>query len=100
MKRVWNHQCNRMAPCNIAHPVRYVLAVAGLLALVGALAGVKAAQISSLVNMGKQAGKAGPPPETVATLVAEKQTWEGSLSAGGGITSAEGRAPRNHAARA
>jgi membrane fusion protein (multidrug efflux system) len=70
--------------------VRYVVAVLALLAIVVALAGVKAAQISTLINMGKQAQKAGPPPEAVATYVAQRQNWEDTLSAVGSVTAAKG----------
>jgi membrane fusion protein (multidrug efflux system) len=77
-------------PSVIPKPVRYLVAILGLLAIVGALAGVKAAQISTLVNMGKQAQKAGPPPEAVSTFVAQTQTWEGMLSAVGSVTAAKG----------
>jgi membrane fusion protein (multidrug efflux system) len=78
--------------------VRYLISILALLAIVAALAGVKAAQISTLVNMGKQAQKAGPPPETVATSIAQKQTWEGALAAVGSVTAAKGVAVSNEVA--
>ncbi len=77
--------------------MRIVLAIFGLLAIVAALAGVKVAQISTLIGMGKQAAKAGPPPESVATYLSQKQTWEGTLSAVGSITAAKGVAVSNDA---
>jgi membrane fusion protein, multidrug efflux system len=82
--------CNAVPASNIPNPVRYFIAVLALLTIVAALAGVKAAQISTLVNMGKQAQKTGPPPESISTTVAQKQTWEDSLSAVGSITAARG----------
>ena len=42
--------------------LRYVLVGLGLLALIGALAGVKVAQISKLIGMGKSMQAACPPP--------------------------------------
>jgi membrane fusion protein, multidrug efflux system len=67
-------------------PLRYVLVVAGLLLIVAALAGVKGAQIGSLMAMGKQMQKAGPPPEAVGSAVAQAQSWETTLSAVGSIS--------------
>jgi membrane fusion protein (multidrug efflux system) len=77
--------------------VRFVLAIVGLVAIVAALAGVKVAQISTLIGMGKQAAKAGPPPEAVSSSMSQKQTWEGTLSAVGSITAAKGVAVSNDA---
>jgi membrane fusion protein (multidrug efflux system) len=70
--------------------VKYVLAVFGLLVVIGALASVKFTQISSLIRMGKAMQQAGPPPESVGTSVAEEQSWEGTLSAVGTITAVRG----------
>src|SRR5438477_72098 len=50
--------------------MRYVIAVLAVLAVVAGLGSVKYAQISSLMAMGKQAQKSGPPPETVGTAAA------------------------------
>ena len=47
--------------------MRYLVVILGLLALVGGLVAIKFKQISSLMNMGKQMAKAGPPPEAVGT---------------------------------
>jgi membrane fusion protein (multidrug efflux system) len=85
-------------PSNIPNPVRYFIAILALLTIVAGLAGVKAAQISTLMSMGKQAQKMGPPPETVATSAAQKQTWEGSLPAVGSITAAKGVSVSNEVA--
>src|SRR6516164_9781232 len=70
--------------------MRYVVAVLGLLLLVAGLAGVKGKQISSLMAMGKDMQKAGPPPEAVNTAVAQEQTWEGTLAAVGSIAPVKG----------
>jgi membrane fusion protein (multidrug efflux system) len=48
--------------------------------------------------MGKQAQKAGPPPEAVGSAVAQTEVWEGTLSAVGSIASAKGVAISNDAA--
>jgi membrane fusion protein (multidrug efflux system) len=70
--------------------MRYLVAVLGLLVVVGALVGIKGQQFSSLKAMGKQAEKAGPPPESVNTAVLEQQSWEGTLSAVGSIAAVKG----------
>ncbi len=70
--------------------MRYVAAVLGLLLLIGGLAGVKGKQIASLMAMGKQMQKAGPPPEAVNTTVLQEQSWEGTLSAVGSVAAAKG----------
>jgi membrane fusion protein (multidrug efflux system) len=77
--------------------VRYVFTILGLLLVVGALVGVKSAQISSLIKMGKTMEKAGPPPESVSTAVAQSQSWEGTLSAVGGIAPVKGVSVSNDA---
>jgi membrane fusion protein (multidrug efflux system) len=78
--------------------MRYVLVIFGLVVLVGALAGVKALQIGSLMKMGEQMEKSGPPPEVVATAVVQEQAWEGTLSAVGSVSAAKGVAVSNDAA--
>jgi membrane fusion protein (multidrug efflux system) len=70
--------------------VRYLLPILGLFAVIAALVAIKFTQISSLMNMGKEMAKAGPPPETVGTATAQTQVWEGTLSAVGSITAAKG----------
>jgi membrane fusion protein, multidrug efflux system len=75
--------------------MRYVVAGLAILLLVGGLAAVKFSQISSLMAMGKKFEKMGPPPESVATAVAEEQTWGGTISAVGTIASVKGVAISN-----
>ncbi len=77
--------------------MRYLVAVLGLLLLVGGLVTVKFTQISTLMKMGKEMEKAGPPPETVSTVPSERQVWEGTLSAVGSITAARGVVVSNDA---
>ena len=77
--------------------MRYFVVILGLLALVGGLVAIKFTQISSLMTMGKEMAKAGPPPESVGTALAQSQVWEGTLSAVGSITAAKGVVVSNDA---
>src|SRR5258708_33663741 len=70
--------------------MRYFVAVLGLLVIVAGLAGVKGKQIASLMAMGKEMQKAGPPPEAVNTAVSQEQAWEGTLSAVGSLAAVKG----------
>lgn len=70
--------------------MRYLIAVAGLVVVIGGLAYVKFSQISSLIAMGEQMQAAGPPPETVNVAKAEQQVWEATLSSVGTITAVRG----------
>ncbi|HEU4536820.1 MAG TPA: efflux RND transporter periplasmic adaptor subunit [Polyangiaceae bacterium] len=78
--------------------MRYVLVILGLVVIVGALVGVKATQIGSLIKMGEEMEKSGPPPEVVGTAVAQEQAWEGTLSAVGSVSAVKGVAVSNDAA--
>lgn len=77
--------------------VRYIVAILGLLLVVGTLVGIKTAQISSLIQAGEAFAKAGPPPEAVSIDVARDLSWEGTLSAVGSIAAARGVAVSNDA---
>jgi membrane fusion protein, multidrug efflux system len=79
------------------HPrlAKSLAVVGGLLLVVVILAGVKGAQIGTLMAMGKQMEKAGPPPEAVGTAAAQSQTWERTLSAVGSISSLKSVAVSN-----
>jgi membrane fusion protein (multidrug efflux system) len=77
--------------------VRYVITIFGVLLLIGGLAGVKFKQISSLISMGKEMEKAGPPPEQVGSSVAQEQAWEGSIQTIGSIAAVKGVALSNDA---
>jgi len=70
--------------------MRYVLAIFGLLLVIGGLVYVKFSQISMLIGMGEAMAQAGPPPEAVSTAPATVQTWEASLRAVGTVASAKG----------
>ncbi|MDB4947074.1 MAG: putative Co/Zn/Cd efflux system rane fusion protein [Labilithrix sp.] len=70
--------------------MRYLVAVGGLLLVVGLLVAIKFTQISGLIKMGKEMEKAGPPPEVVSTAVAKEDTWEGTVSAVGTISAVKG----------
>jgi membrane fusion protein (multidrug efflux system) len=76
---------------------RYLVAGLALVVLVGGLVAIKFTQISSLISMGKQMQKAGPPPESVGTSVSQNQTWGGAVSAVGTIASVKGVAISNEA---
>jgi membrane fusion protein (multidrug efflux system) len=65
--------------------------------VIGGLATVKYSQISSLMKMGAEMGKAGPPPEAVSSTAAQEQDWEGTLSAVGSIAPVKGVAVSNDA---
>jgi membrane fusion protein (multidrug efflux system) len=69
---------------------RYLLVALGLLAIIGVLAGLKGAQIATLMGAGKRAQAAGPPPETVNSVVAVEQTWNEMLQSVGSVASARG----------
>ena len=88
---------NQRAAEIIGQRVRYLLPILGLFAVVAGLVAIKFTQISSLMNMGKEMAKAGPPPETVGTATAQSQIWEGALSAVGSITAAKGVVVSNDA---
>ena len=77
--------------------MRYVVAILSLIAVLATLAGVKASQISTLINTGKAMQKAGPPPEVVSTARVETQTWEGTLTAVASVVAAQGVAVSNDA---
>jgi len=79
-------------PRGISNRMRILIAAGVSLLVIGALAGTKFAQISSLIAFGKAAQAAGPPPEAVGTAVAAGGAWEsvlesvGSVAAGRGVT--------------
>ena len=77
--------------------MRYLVTILGLLLVIGGLGTVKFKQISSLINMGKQFEKSGPPPESVSTTPAQEQSWEATLSSVGSIAAGKGVALSNDA---
>ena len=70
--------------------MRYFLTILGVLAVIGGLIAIKASQIGSLIGMGAEMEKAGPPPEPVGSHKAEQQSWETSFDAIGSVASAKG----------
>ncbi|HVJ92202.1 MAG TPA: efflux RND transporter periplasmic adaptor subunit [Labilithrix sp.] len=70
--------------------MRYFIAIAAVVVVLVSLVGIKGAQIAKLVAFGKQMEKDGPPPEVVATFVAEDQSWESTLSTVGSVASGKG----------
>jgi membrane fusion protein (multidrug efflux system) len=66
---------------------KIVFAVLIILAVVSALAGVKALQIRKMVEVGKSFE---PPPETVSAFVARQEKWQSSLSAIATVTASQG----------
>jgi membrane fusion protein (multidrug efflux system) len=77
--------------------MRYLIVIVGLVVLIGGLVAIKGAQIGMLIGMGEAAKKAGPPPEVVGTTVAQKQTWENTLTAVATVVTAKGVALSNDA---
>jgi membrane fusion protein (multidrug efflux system) len=77
--------------------MRYVIVILGLVVVIGGLVAIKGSQIGMLMGMGEAMKKAGPPPEVVSTTLAQKQTWEDTLSAVGSVVSAKGVAVANDA---
>ncbi len=76
---------------------RYIVAILGLVLLIGSLIGVKATQIAGLIKAGEAFAKAGPPPESVGTEVSRVLDWEGTLSAVGSVAAAQGVSVSNDA---
>lgn len=77
--------------------MRYFVPILGLVVLVAGLVAIKFTQISTLMNLGKEMAKAGPPPETVGTASAQTQAWEGTLSAVGSVAAVKGVVVSNDA---
>jgi membrane fusion protein (multidrug efflux system) len=66
---------------------KFAIAIAIVLVVVGAIAGVKTLQIRKLIANGKAFTV---PPETVSTAVAREVKWQATLSAIGTIVAAQG----------
>ena len=69
---------------------RFAIAGGICLVVIGALAGLKFAQISALIRSGKAAHAAGPPPAAVGTDVATAGVWQSVFEAVGSVTAARG----------
>lgn len=75
--------------------MRYLLVIVGLVLGLGALIGIKGAQIGQLIHFGETMAKAGPPPESVNTARAATQNWGGTVNAVGSVVSVQGVALSN-----
>ena len=75
--------------------MRYLLVIVGLVLGLGALIGIKGAQIGQLIQFGEAMAKAGPPPESVNTARAVIQNWGGTINAVGSVVSVQGVALSN-----
>jgi membrane fusion protein (multidrug efflux system) len=64
-----------------------LIAVGGLVVLIGALGGIKGLQIERMSALGSQNQ---PPPEVVTTAVARTESWESQLTAVGSLTAVQG----------
>lgn len=67
--------------------IRFVIALFGLVIIVGGLAGIKALQIRQMIA---NAQNFAPPPEVVTTAVVQKDSWESLLSAVGSFEAVQG----------
>jgi membrane fusion protein (multidrug efflux system) len=77
--------------------MRYVITIAALILTIGILAGVKGAQIKTLIGFGEQMQKLGPPPEAVNAAPVERQKWERTLQAVATVVSSKGVTVSNDA---
>jgi membrane fusion protein (multidrug efflux system) len=66
---------------------RIFLALVGLLAVIGVLAGIKVLQIRKMIAQGAQFV---PPPTTVNATAVRAETWESLLAAVGSLTAVQG----------
>ena len=66
---------------------RIIFTILGLLLVIGLLAGIKYLQIRHMMEQGKQFT---PPPAVVTTAVAERQSWETTLTATGSLRAKRG----------
>jgi membrane fusion protein, multidrug efflux system len=77
--------------------MRYVITIAALILTIGILAGIKGAQIKTLMGFGEQMQKLGPPPEAVNAAPVERQTWERTREAVATVVSSKGVTVSNDA---
>jgi membrane fusion protein (multidrug efflux system) len=76
--------------------MQYVVVILGLVVALGALAGIKGAQVSELLRWAEHRQQQdGLPPESVSTARATTQNWGDSLNAVGSVTSVRGVAVSN-----
>jgi membrane fusion protein (multidrug efflux system) len=77
--------------------MKYVVTITALILILGILAGLKGAQISTLMGFGQQMQAMGPPPEPVNAAPAREEEWETTLSAVATVVSSKGVAVSNDA---
>jgi membrane fusion protein (multidrug efflux system) len=77
--------------------LKYVVAVVAVLVVLGGLGTLKYKQIAMLIDFGKTATKAGPPPDVVSSAAAEEQTWETLVPAVGSVAAVKGVTVSNDA---
>jgi membrane fusion protein (multidrug efflux system) len=70
--------------------MRYLIAIVGLLLVIGGLAATKYAQISKLIGFGETMKAAGPPPETVSSGRVQKQEWNDGIEAVASVVASKG----------
>lgn len=75
--------------------MRYLLPLLALVTVMAVVAGIKWAQISTLIAADAAAKEAGPPPEAVSTDKSRRMEWERALTAVGSVTAARGVAVSN-----
>jgi len=66
---------------------RILIAILGLLIIVGAIAGIKVLQIRKMIEVGKSFT---PPPVTITTTVVRHESWTRLLTAVGSVDSVQG----------
>lgn len=66
---------------------RIIIAIVGVIAVIGALAGIKFLQIGRMTS---QAAQFVPPPVTVTTATVKIESWESHLTAVGSLTAVQG----------
>lgn len=77
--------------------LRYAVAAACVLIVIAVLAGVKYAQIATLIGLGEQMERSGPPPEVVGSGVAQSQAWTSTIPTVGSVVGVESVALSNEA---
>src|SRR5258708_32108785 len=66
---------------------KIAIAILIVVVVIGVLAGIKVLQVQKMIAAGKAAV---PPPETVSSVVAREDNWQGTLTAIGSINAVQG----------
>jgi membrane fusion protein (multidrug efflux system) len=66
---------------------RIILAILGVLVIIGILGGIKGLQINRMIAIGSQST---PPPETVTTAVVQTESWEELITSVGSLEAVQG----------